>query len=390
MILFYKASFIFPKKNNLILFGSMNGIRYGDNSRHLFEWIIENKPDIEAIWITNSNEVYSLLKSRKLPVVKSITVKGLLILGRSRVACYTNSLRDIVFDYRAIPRSLKLIALRHGRGIKRVRFARNNHKISEKEKVHRIKESKLIVKSIACSDFQADIQEKCLLIGRDKHIITGYPRNDWVLKNAENRDKIWFSVFKQKPPSFTLLYAPTWRHGRTFTKFFPFSDFTKMSLINLLDEIDGTLLLRPHVHDYVYNEVKEFFQYLRLDNDRVKLCTHEELIDVNTILPAIDTLITDWCSVEHDYILLNRPILYIPYDYDDFEKNNGFLYDYFDNTAGPVVYSFVEFSEWIKKLFKNRELFSGERISLLNKIHYYQDAGSCKRVYNTILSKYVQ
>ena len=61
-----------------------------------------------------------------------------------------------------------------------------------------------------------------------------------------------------------------------------------------------------------------------MDNDRIKLCTNKEVVDVNTILPSIDMLITDWCSIEHDYILLNRPILYIPYDYHDFEKNNGF------------------------------------------------------------------
>ena len=390
MIFLYKATFLFPKKKNLILFGSMNGKRYGDNSRYLFEWIIKNKPNIKAIWITNSNEVYSLVKSRKLPVVKSTTLKGLLIFGRARIACYTNSFKDIIFDYRAVPHSLKLIALRHGRGIKRVRFARKNHQISEREKIHRLKENKLIVKSIACSDFQADIQEECLLIGRNKHIVTGYPRNDWVLKNAENRDKIWFSVFKQNPPSFTLLYAPTWRHGRTSTKFFPFSDFDKMSLVDLLDKIDGKLLLRPHVNDLVYNELKEFLQYLCLDNDRIKLCTHEEVIDVNKILPAIDMLITDWCSIEHDYILLNRPILYIPYDYDDFEKNNGFLYDYFDNVSGPTVYSYKDFSEWVNRFFNNRELFSSERDKLLNKIHLYQDTGSCKRVYNSILSNFVE
>ena len=57
--------------------------------------------------------------------------------------------------------------------------------INKEKKIHRLKENKLIVKSIACSDFQADIQEECLLIGRNKHIVTGYPRNDWVLKNEK-------------------------------------------------------------------------------------------------------------------------------------------------------------------------------------------------------------
>ena len=144
-------------------------------------------------------------------------------------------------------------------------------------------------------------------------------------------------------PSFSILYAPKWRHGREPTKFFWFSDFDKTEFIELLESIDGVLLLRPHVNDLAYHELREFLDFLCKDNDRIRFCTHNEVIDVNTILPAIDLLVTDWCSIEHDYILLNRPILYIPYDYHDFSKNNGFLYDYYDNLSGPTVDFIQEF-----------------------------------------------
>ena len=390
LIYIYRLTFFIPKKKNLILFGSMNGKRYGDNSRHLFEWVLKNKPNINAVWVTNSNEIKIMLENRNLPVVKSLSVKGFLTFSRAALACYTNSFLDITFDYRAVPSSLKLIALRHGRGIKGVRFARQNHKIPEPEKIQRLKESKLILKSIACSEFQADIQEMCLLIGREKHKVTGYPRNDWVLKNADKRDTIWSSNFENNVPSFSILYAPTWRHGREPTKFFPFSDFDKTEFIELLESIDGVLLLRPHVNDLAYHELREFLDFLCKDNDRIRFCTHNEVIDVNTILPAIDLLVTDWCSIEHDYILLNRPILYIPYDYHDFKKNNGFLYDYYDNLSGPTVDSFKNFAEWIIKFYENRKLYSLERNRLLNKIHYYHDAKSCERVYDFILSEIVE
>ena len=157
-----------------------------------------------------------------------------------------------------------------------------------------------------------------------------------------------------------------------------------------MESIDGVLLLRPHVNDLAYHELREFLDFLCKDNDRIRFCTHNEVIDVNTILPAIDLLVTDWCSIEHDYILLNRPILYIPYDYHDFKKNNGFLYDYYDNLSGPTVDSFKNFAEWIIKFYENRKLYSLERNRLLNKIHYYHDAKSCERVYDFILSEIVE
>ena len=91
LIYIYRLTFFIPKKRNLILFGSMNGKRYGDNSRHLFEWVLKNKPNIKAVWVTNSNEIKIMLENRNLPVVKSLSVKGFLTFSRAALACYTNS-----------------------------------------------------------------------------------------------------------------------------------------------------------------------------------------------------------------------------------------------------------------------------------------------------------
>ena len=147
-------------------------------------------------------------------------------------------------------------------------------------------------------------------------------------------------------------------------KIFPFSDFDKTEFIELLESIDGVLLLRPHVNDLAYHELREFLDFLCKDNDRIRFCTHNEVIDVNTILPAIDLLVTDWCSIEHDYILLNRPILYIPYDYHDFKKNNGFY------MITMIIYR-------VQRLIHSRILLNGllnfmktESCTLLKEIGY--------------------
>ena len=129
-----------PEK--IVLFGAMNGNWYGDNAMHLFLWVVENRPDIKPIWVTRNYDVYFDLKHRNLPVVMQLSIKGFKILCTARVGVFTDSLRDLLIDPLWCHKDLRLVALRHGRSVKRVRFARLNHKISEKERAERENESK--------------------------------------------------------------------------------------------------------------------------------------------------------------------------------------------------------------------------------------------------------
>lgn len=47
-----------PKTNKLLIFGSWLGEKYADNPRYLFEYVIKNRPDLKAIWITSNQDVF--------------------------------------------------------------------------------------------------------------------------------------------------------------------------------------------------------------------------------------------------------------------------------------------------------------------------------------------
>lgn len=53
MLLFYLLRLNVCRDKNLWIFGSWEGNRYDDNSRHLFEYIREMHPDIRAVWLAN-------------------------------------------------------------------------------------------------------------------------------------------------------------------------------------------------------------------------------------------------------------------------------------------------------------------------------------------------
>ena len=89
----------------------------------------------------------------------------------------------------------------------------------------------------------------------------------------------------------------------------------------------------PHVQDLRYPALRAMLEALAAHPDCVRLATHEQLPDVNSFLPFVDVLITDYSALYHDFLLLDRPILFVPYDYEEFEQQNGFLYDYCDCSA---------------------------------------------------------
>ena len=210
-----------PKQRNLVVFGGMKGTLYGDNSRYLFEWMVENRPDVSCVWVTHSKKIRDELRRRGLPVHTTRSLKGILAVLRASAGAFTNSLSDLAAYPETVPESIHLIALRHGRSVKRVRFARSGHKIDAAEEADRRREADRVRYAISTSEFVSDIQEECLQIGREKHVVTGYPRNDFLLDVRESQRKAWGEYLDDASQHKVVLYAPTWRHGRAVTRFFP-------------------------------------------------------------------------------------------------------------------------------------------------------------------------
>ena len=179
---------LIPAKRNRIVFGSMNGRWYADNSYHLFKWYLRQRPEIDAIWLTSNQNVYQKLRIKNLPVAHIKSWQGTYFLQTASIGYYTHSFRDLAAFQWLMPKSLRLVALRHGRSVKGIRFARKKHKLSTAEKKERQREGKLIHYAISTSRFISDIQEKCLRIGPDKHVVTGYPGMTACLTSAKTRD----------------------------------------------------------------------------------------------------------------------------------------------------------------------------------------------------------
>ena len=367
------------KSSNLVIFGSKHGTSYNDNSRFLFEWIHHNRPEIKCIWITRKDEILEMLEINGLSCLNMFSLRGKIALKRATVGVISYSLRDIAPNPIDVPNSIKIIQLFHGQCVKAVRFAIKEG-LTDNEIKERRKEAELVSYAISTSGFMSKYWEKCVQFGLNKHVTTGYPRNDCLIRIPKKHSNMWSKYLKAENNEKTILYAPTWRHGREPTKFFPFKDFNKDKLVDFLEQKNTILLLRPHKNDLnKHQEIRLFLEDLA-NSKRVKLATHTIFDDVNSILPFVDILMTDYSGLYHDYLLMNRPMIFIPYDYGEFESKSGFLYDYYNNLPGPAVDSFEKLQFELENIINGTDNYLKPRKTLRDKIHKYRDSSSCERV----------
>jgi len=371
---------LLPKKNNLVIFGAMAGNYYGDNSKYVFEYMHRNNPELNLVWMTRKKEIYEDLKERNLPVIFMYSFKSIIFLFRAKVGVYTNNLADISVFPTLAPSNLNLIALRHGRSVKKVRYAAAGKNISFSERYMIKKETNMIKAAISTSDFVSLIQEEVLKIGKEKHVVSGYPRNDALFKESNNE---YLDSLTEKYKNI-ILYGPTWRHGESPVKFFPFEDMSAEDLNEVLIDNNALMILRPHK-----NELKNKIVSSQIDElckfSNFKMLGHDIVPSVNDLLPICDLLICDYSALYHDYLLLNRPLMMIPYDYEKVSKSRGFLYDYYDNAPGPIISSYKDFRLELLNVFQDIDNFIENRNNLNNLIHKYQDSKSSSRVANLII-----
>ena len=368
------------KNSDLILFGARDGAYFMDNSRALYEWFNKHHASKKYYWMTLNPALEASLKAQGLPVARIDSYKGVWLLNKAKYAFYTNRMRDIAIDYRAVPSGLKMIFLSHGQSIKNTRLAVNAG-VDAGYRNDTLVASRQMAFAVSTSPFMAEVQASSNGIKPNMYKLTGFPRNDWMIHPPASALQEWERFTGGKKYAKVILYAPTWRRKTPKTMMFPFSDFKPAELVQFVEKHNILLLLRLHVQDLRDNEpcidlVKELVQL----TPNIKLATINEFVETNFLLPYVDALISDYSSIYHDFLLLNRPIYFIPYDLERFEKENGFKYPYLDMLPGPRISAQSQLFEHFARLIEQDDQFSGHRERLRKLIYTFSDGNSCERI----------
>lgn len=165
----------------------------------------------------------------------------------------------------------------------------------------------------------------------------GIPRTDKLL-NAEYVSQVRKRILTEHPNlagKQIILYAPTFRDGKGQDKheFRPEMDFESLS--HSLKE-NQVFLICPHP----------------VMQNRIVPGSYENIIQVedfttNEIMCVADLLITDYSSVIFEFSLLDKPMVFYCYDYDEY--NRDFYLDYEKDLPGKLLRSYSELEEYICK-----------------------------------------
>ena len=102
-------------------------------------------------------------------------------------------------------------------------------------------------------------------------------------------------------------------------------------------------------------------------------------MDIYPFLTFTDFLITDYSSIYFDYLMLNREIIFIPYDFENYTKNRELYFSYETITPGVKYSNFTDFISHLSSIEKLD--YSKERVQLKKLLYDDYNFDACDNTY---------
>ncbi len=347
---------LIPKNKNLHIYGSSLGLHFADNSKYLFLYASKNIDKIKSIFISKNKEVVDLLADNGYFAEYFYSMNGIKTVLRARKAFLNHSARDI---HPLLLGGAEIIQLWHGTPLKKIGYDAdwriNTAKNRLKNGIRRVLYfvfpflyySHLFDKIVISSDNIIKSFQTAFGVKLDKLEIVGQPRNDCLDTDYKLDKRIFPEVeylnsLKNKF-DIIVIWLPTHRRlmRKTIIDLMVDYSFNLETFDSFLKENKIGLIAKPHFleKDTLSDRVK--------DSDNIVVY---DFVDPYPLLKYSDILLTDYSSVYFDFLLTGRPIIFTPFDKEQYcQTETGFYYDYDDVTPGPKCLNWDDIREEIKK-----------------------------------------
>lgn len=357
--------YLFYKDDKIIVFGSNTGQYASGSPKALFDYIRRNHPEYRVHFYKPFD------KSRGTVSKINYIMSYATLFFRAKFLVSSHPPTDF-FPYLSWSKKKVLINTWHGTPFKSIFFTDKSETKLDLYRLMRLNQRTSAF--LVSSNLEIESIKKCFLIDQKKIYCLGHPRNDVLLemKKLEN-----LPILVKKIPEYTkvILYCPTYRHDKSVA-FFPFDDFDPKHFNRFLEENKIIVLIRAHYYDLKLGD--------NLFSDRIVHFGFDVCEDINPILPEVDILVTDYSSIYIDYLLLDKPMIFIPYDLENFKKNHGFLFEYDSWTPGPKILTYKQFTIRIQEIMSGIDEYKNQRRMLKMRNHSCQTNNSCEKVFELI------
>jgi len=107
--------------------------------------------------------------------------------------------------------------------------------------------------------------------------------------------------------------------------------------------------------------------------------------DIYPLLPLVDTLITDYSSIYFDFLHLNRPILFYPYDLKRYLRDDRRMYVNFEDMApGPICPDFQSLEQELAMALAGHDPCKAERERIRNLSFASHDGAALERLWSAV------
>ena len=242
----FNLSRLSPFRNKRIwVFGAWEGMKYDDNSKYLFEYVLKYNKEIRAVWLSDNDAVVSKLRAKGHLAYLNKSLRGKWMQLRAGMAHYTNALID--FGTFPLVGGAIVATSWHGNGFKKIYNSKyHGFSLILKKTLDYVFSWTYRDLSFVTSDQGRKLFEESFTLNPDKIFITGQPRNDALKRNT--REKI-FSALGIGLDKKLILYLPTYRQlslGKEAMYTIVKQLYDDKSLDKVLRETNSVFLVKPH------------------------------------------------------------------------------------------------------------------------------------------------
>ncbi|WP_342388752.1 CDP-glycerol glycerophosphotransferase family protein [Salinicoccus bachuensis] len=365
---------IFPVRNKTVMLAS-----FGDNIQEVIHEVNRRK-DSRVIVLkepTCRRELFIGVENEDLirfsPVHLPAFIRGIYHLATAKVVFVDNY--HLILAACNFRRRTTCVQLWHANGAVKLFGLRDKTIHGRPKSAHRRfrRVYGRFHKVVVSSDGMAEIFKQAFDLDESNMLRTGVPRTDFF-HSEERLGKAGEEVLAALPQireRTVILYAPTFRDGAFAVHDLPL-DIERMERA-----LGDTHHLLIHLHPAVDFEGFEATGFATDTTGR-----H----DISALLSVTDILITDYSSIPFEFSTLRRPMIFYPYDLEEYESTRGLWFDYHETAPGPVVHT----TEGIIRAIKE-DTFSPEAIEAFDRVwNKYADGHATEKLIDALYKNTIE
>jgi len=387
----YLLAKLIPKNRKLYVFGSSLGHHCADNSKYLFLYASKHISNIKSVFISRNRSLVEFLIKKGYQAEYLNSFQGIRTVLRAKKAFLSNSTKDI---HPLLLGGAEIIQLWHGTPLKKIGYDADwktgTIKAEIKNTVRRVLfavfpflySARVFDKIVISSPDIMDSYLTAFKIPPEKTEIIGQPRNDCLNPSYALDENIFdeLEYLENLKDRYDMIisWLPTHRglSGKTIVNLMDEYglDFGKFD--EFLRENNIAFVAKPHV--------------LERDALKSRATAGENIIvydyvDPYPLLRYTNILITDYSSVYFDFLLTGKPVIFTPFDFDDYCRDDAdFYYDYDSVTPGPKCRTWDEITAELKNALaclrsSAPDPYAEKRKEICGRFNYY-NSDFCRRV----------